>query len=104
LIEHGRYADALVPLSTFVSAYPTSSAVPEARSLMHRARLQGALGQASSESRETNARGPRAARASLSSERVDFAVSAAGIARATILWQQGTQRQAPALLIDALDS
>jgi tetratricopeptide (TPR) repeat protein len=89
LIEQSRYADALEPLSRAVSRYPASPAAPEARYLMHRARLQRTLAQVSSGSPQLNVPAAVAELTRLSSEPIDFAVSAASIARATILWEQG---------------
>ena len=99
LLEHGRWADARLEFEAVLSRYPASPTVGDARSGTHVAALREALASLSK---------PEAAAAALqeleriSAEPSDFAVSAAQIARATLLHTQGSAAEANALMASAL--
>jgi tetratricopeptide (TPR) repeat protein len=99
LLEHGRWADARLEFEAVLSRYPASPTVGDARSGTHVAALREALASLSK---------PEAAAAALqeleriSAEPSDFAVSAAKIARATLLHTQGSAAEANALMASAL--
>jgi hypothetical protein len=102
LIENGHFADALKPLTQATARYQASPAALEARVLMHRARLLSALELIGRDAATVRMSAAGADLTHLCAEPLDFAMTAACIARATLLWQRGSQMEATARLTEAL--
>ena len=95
LLERGRWLldkqqrqEAIAVLAQLVTKHPRSSIVPEARYLTHRAKLELALDLADTEKPGADNAGAISALDALGREPLDFAVTAAKIARASLLWKQ----------------
>jgi tetratricopeptide (TPR) repeat protein len=102
LLTKGRLQEAQTVLSELIAAHPRSAAGLEARRLGHRARLEQALELASIENLAADE--PAAIREleALARESYDFAVFAAGIVRASLLWKQGVAADAQAVMTETL--
>ena len=102
LLEQARPAEALAAFDEAAARFPSSPLAGEARYLARRARIDMGLALG-------NADGPTVDRAGAIREfdraaegPYDFAVTAARIARATITWTGGAQREADALMSEAM--
>jgi tetratricopeptide (TPR) repeat protein len=102
LVGHGRHAEALVPLEQLLTRYRQSSAVPEARYLVHRARLGSALELADVQNTRRDESAALVQLEIIARDPYDFGVCAAKIAKASILWKNGASAEAEALMVDAL--
>lgn len=102
LVEHGRPGEALAPLEQFLTQSPQSSALPEARYLVHRARLGEALELADVQSARRDEAAALAQLDVITRDPYDFGVFAAKIAKASILWTRGASAEAEALMLAAL--
>jgi tetratricopeptide (TPR) repeat protein len=99
LVANNRSREAMAALDQLARS---SGALPsEARELKHSIRLEDALVLASDSKRQTEA---LAALTSLSREPFDFAVGAAGMAKASILWKRGSRGGAQTTMRQALNS
>jgi tetratricopeptide (TPR) repeat protein len=102
LVGHGRHAEALVPLEQLLTRYRQSSAVPEARYLVHRARLGSALELADVQNTRRDGSAALGQLEIIARDPYDFGVCAAKIAKASILWKNGASAEAEALMVAAL--
>jgi tetratricopeptide (TPR) repeat protein len=102
LVEHGRHEEAVVSLEQLLTRYGQSSAVPEARYLVHRARLGSALELADVTSPKRNDAAALTQLELIAKDPYDFGVCAAKIAKASILWRRGTAAEADSLMLAAL--
>jgi hypothetical protein len=102
LVEHGRHEEAVVSLEQLLTRYRQSSAVPEARYLVHRARLGSALELADVAHPKRNDAAALTQLELIAKDPYDFGVCAAKIAKASILWRRGTATEADSLMLAAL--
>jgi len=102
LLERQRWTEAQVALREMIATYPKSRGIGEARELLHRARLEAALEPAGAGRPGVDDTKTLDALAAIAREPYTFGVSAAKIARATILWQRGAASDASALMTAAL--
>lgn len=102
LVEHGRHTEALVPLEQLLTRYRQSSAVPEARYLVHRARLGAALELADVQNTRRDEAAALVQLDVITRDPYDFGVCAAKIGKASILWKNGASAEAEALMMAAL--
>lgn len=102
LIEHGRHGEALVPLEQLLTQYRQSPAIPEARYLVHLARIGGALELADVRNPKRDEAAALAQLDVISNGPYDFGVCAAKIGRASILWKSGASAGAESLMMAAL--
>ena len=102
LVEHGRHAEALVPLEQLLAQYRQSAAVPEARYLGHRARLGAALELADVQNTRRNEAAALVQLDAITRDPYDFGVCAAKIGKASILWKNGASAEAETLMVAAL--
>ena len=89
LVEHGRHEEAVVSLEQLLTRYRQSAAVPEARYLVHRARLRSALELADVANPQRNDAAAFAQLELIAKDPYDFGVCAAKITKASILWRNG---------------
>jgi hypothetical protein len=102
LVEHGRHKEAVVSLEQLLTRYRQSSAVPEARYLVHRARLGSALELADVTNPKRNDAAALTQLELIAKDPYDFGVCAAKIARASILWRRASAAEADSLMLEAL--
>lgn len=102
LAESERYEEARTELQRFLSRNPKSSLAADARQLMHRTQLQEALTLADVENPAADEAAAMKGLEDLAAEPVDFAVTAARIAVASLLWKKGEAQAAQAAMTDAL--
>lgn len=102
LLEQRRPQQAVALLAAVAAEHPDSPMAQEARYLAHRAQLEQALELADVESPSSDEAAALELLERLSAEPYDFAVCAAQIARATILWLRGASAEPEALMQDAL--
>jgi tetratricopeptide (TPR) repeat protein len=102
LVEHGRPGEGVIPLEQFLTQSRQSSAVPEARYLVHRARLGEAMDLADVQSARRDEAAALAQLDVITRDPYDFGVCAAKIAKASILWTRGASADAEALMLAAL--
>jgi hypothetical protein len=102
LLVNGRHQEAAAQLQRMIAEHPDSPAAPDARALAHRARLEHALQLADVERSDSDEAAALKLLEELAREPVDFAVTAAGISRASILWKRGEAAEAEKLMRDVL--
>jgi tetratricopeptide (TPR) repeat protein len=102
LVEHRRHEEAVVSLEQLLTRYRQSSALPEARYLVHRARLGSALELADVANPKRNDAAALTQLELIAKDPYDFGVCAAKIAKASILWRTGTGAEAESLMLAAL--
>ena len=102
LLLRKRHSEALTELRRLSEQYPKSGLVPQARELAHRARLERALQRADVERPDADERAAIEELDALVTESNDFAVTAAKIARASLLWKQGNAPAAEVAMSRAL--
>ncbi|HSC27916.1 MAG TPA: tetratricopeptide repeat protein, partial [Vicinamibacterales bacterium] len=102
LLARGSYLEAVAVLRRVIEQHPESTAVPEARYLAHRARLEHALQLADVERAGADEGAAMKELGALAREPNDFAVTAARIARASVLWKQGNAAGAEEAMMSAL--
>jgi tetratricopeptide (TPR) repeat protein len=101
-VEHGRDADAVIPLEQLLNQNPNSPLADAARYLLHRARLASALQLADVANTRPNTAAALAQLQRIATDRYDFGVCAAKIARASILFRTGARREAETQMRAAL--
>jgi tetratricopeptide (TPR) repeat protein len=102
LLARERFDESIDVLGGIPRQHPGSPAVPEAQSLARRARLERALAAADVERPDANEDQALTEFEALAREPLDFAVTAARIARASILWKRGDAASAEAGMSAAL--
>jgi tetratricopeptide (TPR) repeat protein len=102
LLSTARYAEAIARLERVLREYPESPAATEARYLLHRARLERALHLADMEEGGGDRQAAMKELEALVSEPQDFAIMAAQIARASLLWLQGDATASERVMREAL--
>jgi hypothetical protein len=102
LLQEGRPAEALAAFDEMLAAFPTSGLAADARYLARIARIDMglALGDAGAASVD-RAGAVREFDLAIGGQ-YDFALTAARIAKATVLWTGGSQREGDALMADAM--
>jgi hypothetical protein len=103
-LQAERHEEAITELRRFLSRNPKSSVAPEARELMHRAQLERALTLLDVENRAADEALAAKELEDLAAEPLDFAVTAARIARASLLWKKGEAQPAEAAMTGALNA
>jgi tetratricopeptide (TPR) repeat protein len=101
LLTQNRRREAWVVLDGLVAKHPRSVAVPEARYLAHRARVEDALELASAATESDEAAALKQLDL-VAGDVYDFGVCAAKIAKAAILWRRGRAPEAEVLMEEAL--
>ncbi len=102
LLVQKRFDQAIAELGRIPRQYPDSPASAEARSLVRRARLERALSMADVEGPDADEDAALKEFEALAREPLDFSVTAARIARASILWKRGDADAAEAEMSTAL--
>jgi tetratricopeptide (TPR) repeat protein len=102
LIAAARYDEGIVALQQTVREYPGSPAAAEARRLTAHARLDRALDLADVEKPDADAAAATKELDALGREPFGFAVTAAKIARASMLWTSGAPAEGETLMMEAL--
>jgi FeS assembly protein SufD len=94
--------EARTVLDELIAAHPRSAAVLEARRLGHLASLEHALELASVENPAADEPAALRELEALAREPYDFAVFAAGVVRASLLWKRGAAADAQVLMTETL--
>lgn len=102
LLAAGRHDAALKALQQLVAEYPAPAAASEARELGHQARLERALERAAADGPPDDEAGALKELEDLAREPLDFAVTAARIARGSLQARRGEASAAEASLLAAL--
>jgi tetratricopeptide (TPR) repeat protein len=102
LLVDGRHQEAAAELERMIAEHPRSPLAPAARALAHRARLERALQLADVDQPGGNEVEALKEFEALAREPVDFAVTAARIAQASILWKRGEAPDAEKIMKAAL--
>jgi tetratricopeptide (TPR) repeat protein len=102
LLARERLEEARLALQQLLTAHPTSPAAREGRALLHRVALEHALQLANLERPDADERAAMRELDALVQEPLDFPVTAARIARASLLARRGDETAAEAVLNDAL--
>ena len=102
LLTRGRHDAAMKALQQLVAEYPASAAAREARELGHQARLERALDLAAAGRPPEDEAGALKELEDLAREPLDFAVTAARMARASLQARRGEASAAEASLLAAL--
>ncbi|MBA2304679.1 MAG: tetratricopeptide repeat protein [Acidobacteria bacterium] len=102
LLAAGRFDDAVGELEGMLRRHPDSELSTEARYLMHRARLDGALVAADVHGRNPDDQRALAMLDAIEREPLDFIVTAGRVMRATLLLKAGRRTEAQAVLEKAL--
>jgi TolA-binding protein len=102
LLAHRRHDDALKELQRLVAQHPASAAAHEGRELAHQARLERALEWAAADRPGQDEAKALNELEALAREPLDFAVTAARVARASLQARRGEASQAEASLLEAL--
>jgi tetratricopeptide (TPR) repeat protein len=103
LLEREQRQDAIATLKQLLADRRPSGVAAEARYLMHRAQLEMALDLADADSASDEASATKALD-SLGHEPLDFAVTVAKIAKASLLWKKGaTDAESSMMMMQALD-
>lgn len=102
LLARQHFDEAIEVLGRIDAQYPSSPAASEAQSLARRVRLERALAMADVERPDANEDRALTELEALAREPLDFAVTAARIARASMLWKRGDAPAAEAGMSAAL--
>ena len=102
LLRKGRHQEAVAELKRLQTEYPTSPMASEGRELIHEAQFEHALQLADVERPGANEAAALAEFEALARSGHGFAVTAAAIARASLLWKQGDAPAAEKVMSEAL--
>lgn len=103
LLARERFDEAISVLTAVPAQYPKSPAAGDAQALARRARLQRVLAKADVNRPDADEDAALIELAALAREPLDFAVTAARIARASILWKRGDAAGAEGEMAAALN-
>jgi len=101
-VEHGRDADAIIPLEQLLNQNPKSPLEEAARYILHRARLAAALQLGGVANPRPNTAAALAQLKRIASDRYDFGVCAAKVAGASMLFKTGARAEAESQMRSAL--
>ena len=102
-LDQNQFTEAIDTLTTFLKQEPGSPALPEARSLLHRAQLESALDLAAVEGAHYDPAKALAALEAITKEPFDSFVATAALAQAALKLTQGQASEAEALIGKTLD-
>ena len=103
-LDQNQFTEAITTLTTFLKQERESSALTEARSLLHRAQLESALDLAAVEGAHYDPAKALAALDAITKEPFDSFVAIAAVAQAALNLTQGQSSEAEALMGRTLDS
>ena len=102
LLEQARPAEALAAFDELIAAFPTSALAADARYLGRRSRIDMGLALGNADAAIVDRAGAIREFDRAAEGTYDFGVTAARIAKATITWTGGAQRDADALMTEAM--